>query len=731
MASDAEEQVLELIGDPENIRNFGTIAHIDHGKTTYSDNLLARAGMISEDLAGTQLFMDYDEQESERGITIYSANVSMVHELEGQKYLINLIDTPGHVDFGGDVTRAMRAVDGAVVLVDAVEGSMPQTETVLRQAIKERVKPVLFINKSDRLISELKLSAEEIQQRFTEVIAEVNQLIRRIAPNDEIKENWTVSVEDGTVAFGSALQNWAISLPYMERTGKGFQDIIDYTQNDNVDELAEELPLHEVTLEMIIKHLPDPKTAQQYRIPEIWKGDLDSDAGQAMVNCDPDSDPVGVVTNVESDEHAGTICTVRLFAGTIDEGEEVYGIQSRKTERSQQVGVYSGPRKMKLPQVPCGNIIALTGTDFSTGETVVGKDLRIQPFEQIEHLFEPVVTKSIEAKKTSDLPKLIEALRNRAKEDQTIKVEIDEETGETLVSGLGELHIEAKVERFLREKGIDIEVSPPIVVYRESIQAASDEIQGKSPNRHNKLYFTVEPVEEDAAELLHEGELPQGKVRSQDEEDIRDALTEAGMEKEDASNVMYIHNGNMLINKTRGIQALQEIEEYIMDALHDLWEEGPLANEPCVRLKVKLHDAKLHEDAIHRGPAQIGPAVRNAVIRGMLQSQPTVYEPLQVLRIDCPTDVMGDAMTEINNRRGQILDMNEEESAAILKAKLPVAELFGFEAALKSATAGKGYFSLIDQVFEPLPKNLQEDTVLNIRKRKGMKQELPKPQDFT
>ena len=159
--------------NPEFIRNIGTAAHIDHGKTTLSDNLIAGAGMMSEDLAGKQLMLDFDEQEQARGITINAANASMVHKFEGNEYLINLIDTPGHVDFGGDVTRAMRALDGCIILVCAVEGIMPQTETVIRQALKERVRPVLFINKVDRLINELKVTPEEMQKKFVQIITEV------------------------------------------------------------------------------------------------------------------------------------------------------------------------------------------------------------------------------------------------------------------------------------------------------------------------------------------------------------------------------------------------------------------------------------------------------------------------------------------------------------------------------------------------------------------------------
>ncbi|MDY6778061.1 MAG: elongation factor EF-2 [Candidatus Nanohaloarchaea archaeon] len=725
MADDEEiERIMEIIGSPEQIRNIGIVAHIDHGKTTLTDNLLARAGMISDQLAGEQLFMDYDDQEQERGITIYSANVSMVHELDGDEYLINLIDTPGHVDFGGDVTRAMRAVDGALVVVDAVDGVMPQTETVLRQALKERVKPILFINKVDRLIKELQLDEEEMQQRFQKIIAEVNELIRKMAP-DEFVDEWQVNVKDGTVAFGSALLNWAISIPYMQKSGVDFEQIIDYVNDDRNEELAQEAPLHEVTLDMVVKHLVNPDDAQNYRIPSIWSGDLESEAGEAMVNCNDDGEFIGVVTNVENDKHAGTICTARLFAGTVKEGEEIYGIGSKSSQRVQKVGIYSGPRKLPVNEVPAGNIAALTGVDYSTGETVVAKDLRIEPFEKIEHVFEPVVTKSIEPRKTSDLPDMIEALRERAKEDNTIQVSIDEETGETLVSGLGELHIEAKVERYLQEQGIEIDVSEPIVVYRESIRGASEEFMGKSPNRHNKFWLSVEPIPEEAYEKLVSGDVPTGKVRDKDEEEVRDAMIEAGIDKEDAQDVAHVHNGNLFVDKSRGVTYLNEIYELVTKAFTQFCDEGPLANEPCVKLMVKLHDGDIHEDPAHRGPAQVIPAIRDAITRGMIDGGAVLLEPKQIIRIDSPQEKMGSAMKEVNNRRGQIMDMEEEGESSVIQAKIPVAEMFGFEAALKSATGGKGFYNLMDQLFEPVPDSLQEETILDIRERKGMKKDVP------
>jgi elongation factor 2 len=716
MATDKSEIVKELMTKPENIRNIGIAAHIDHGKTTLTDSLVAGAGMMSEELAGKQLFTDFDEQEQERGITIYSANVSMVHEFENDNYLINLIDTPGHVDFGGDVTRAMRAVDGAIIVACAVEGVMPQTETVIRQALKERVKPVLFINKVDRLIKELKLTPEAIQERFMKIIKEVNILIQKYA--EKKYRNWLVKVEDGSVAFGSAYRKWAISIPFMQENKITFKDIIDKCSTDKDEELTKATPLHRILLNMVIKHLPDPVTAQEYRIPKIWKGDINSDIGKAMQKVDPKAPLAAVVTKVITDPHAGLVATARIFSGTIKRGEEVHLINQHASRRIQQISIYKGPQRIQMKQIPAGNIIGIVGLpDAFSGETIAEKE--IQPFESIQHIFEPVVTKSIEPENPNDLPKIIEFLKQIRREDPTLEVNINEETGEYLVSGLGELHIDAKVERPLKEKGFEIKASIPIVVYRETVRQESKEVEGKSSNKHNRFYLTVEPLDQSIYSALAEDKIDVSNVKKRRKDLIKE-LQEYDLPKQEAKGIKDIYNRNLLIDMTKGIQHLSETFEMIIDAFRRMMNHGPVAGEPCSGIKVKVHDAKLHEDAIHRGPAQVLPAIRQALQEAIFDAKPTLLEPLQTIRIDVPEDAMGDAMSQVQNRRGQIIDTSVELGTAVIKASIPVAEMFGFEAALKSATGGKGFYSLIEVFFKPIPEDLREPTVKKIRQRKGM-----------
>ena len=705
---------------PTNIRNIGICAHIDHGKTTLSDNLLAGAGMISEELAGDQRFLDFDEQEQARGITIDAANVSMVHEYHGDEYLINLIDTPGHVDFGGDVTRAMRAVDGAVVVVCAVEGIMPQTETVLRQALREKVKPVLFINKVDRLINEVKLGPEELANKFIGIINEANKLIAKMV-DKEHKDEWLVKVDDGSVAFGSAYHNWAINIPMMQETGINFKDIIDYCNAENQKELAKKVPLAEVLLGMVVEHLPSPEVSQQYRCPNIWDGDIESEAGQTMIHTSPDGPLAVMVTNVSVDKHAGEVATGRVYGGTVEQGTEVFLVGGQARSRVQQVGVFFGPERVPTERVPAGNIVYITGAKGATaGETICSPENKIVEFEGIEHISEPVVTVAVEAKNTKDLPKLIEVLRQTAKEDPTIHVNINEETGEHLVSGMGELHLEVIGVR-INNKGVDINTSEPIVVYRETVAGKTKApVEGKSPNKHNRLYLEVAPLEDSIFEALQNGDIKEGKIKDKEE---AQKFIEHGLDKEEARRVWDVYNKSLFINMTRGIQYLDEIKELVIEGFESALEEGPVANEIAMGMKFTLVDAKLHEDAVHRGPAQILPAIRNAIKGGMMMADPTLLEPVQKVFINTPTDYMGSVTKEILNRRGQIVDMPTEGDMVNVEAKVPVAEMFGFAGEIRSATQGRCLWSTENSGFERLPRELQGQIIRQIRERKGLSPE--------
>jgi len=714
----------------ENTHNFLANGFFIHN-TTLTDNLMAGAGMIAEEMAGKIMYTWIDEQERERQLTIYGANVSMVHEYKGKDYLINLVDTPGHVDFGGDVTRAMRAVDGTIVLVCAVEGIMPQTETVFRQALRERVKPVLFINKVDRLIKEVKLTPQQMTERFEKIIKEVNLLIQKYA-EPQFREKWYVSVQNGSVAFGSAKQRWAISLPYMQETGVSFKEIIQLLQEERYEELAKIAPLHKVVLDMIIKHLPSPKEAIKYRLEKIWNGDLNSEYGRDMLNVNPNGKLAAIVTKVVPDPHVGFVATVRIFSGKLFKGKDVLLLTNKKVSKIQQVAIYKGIQRIPVDEIPAGNIAAVVGIpEAFTGETICEANEPMQPFVEIKHLFEPVVTKAIEPKNPQDLTKLIEALQKIAKEDSVLKVKINQETGEYLVSGLGELHIEAKVENKLKEMGFDIIVSPPIVVYREVPKTRSQVVEAKSPNKHNRFYIVVEPLEDGVYEAFVRGELEEHKyLKTKKDPKLIEFLIKCGMDREDAKNVIAIHGRNVLIDLTKGVQFMNEVIELVIRGFEEAMEDGPLAREPCSKVKVKIVDAEIHEDPVHRGPAQIIPTIKFGILKALLLANATLYEPKQIIRIDVPYELVGDVINELQRRRAQILEIKEESGAGIIISKIPVSETFGLDAALKSVTSGRAFYSIIEVTYEELPKELLETTIKSIRKRKGLKEEIPKPEDF-
>lgn len=717
------DRVLTLASNPQQIRNIAICAHIDHGKTTFSDNLLSGAGMMSEELAGQARQLDFHEDEAQRGITIDSAAVSMVHNVKGTDFLVNLIDTPGHVDFGGDVSRAMRAVDGCIVLVDSVEGIMPQTETVLRQALKERVKPILFINKADRLVKELKLNPAQIQERLTKIILNVNKKIRDIA-EPQFADKWTVDFMNGSVCIGSAIHNWALSADYMKEKGVNFKNIIDAYENGEHKSLAKLAPLHEIVLNAVVKHHPTPLEAAPYKVPKIWPGDMSSPVGISLEKCDPKGPIVFIITKMVIDPQAGEICYGRLFSGTIHKGDQIRLIRAKQDARIQQVFVPNGAKRDIVDAIPAGNICVISGMRGAyPGETVTSQP-DMEPFIELLQMFDPVITKAIEAAKPSDLPRLVEVLIQVTKEDPSIKIQINQETGEHLMSGMGELHLEIIENRIKTEKNLEIKTSPPVVVYRETIGGKNaEDAEGKSPNKHNRLYFKVEPLPQSIVEAFKAGLIPEGRTKKKNEHDLWAVLEEAGMDSKMTRQVRDIFKGNILVDGTRGIVYIGEIQELVNDMFEDVMSRGALANEPSQGILVILTDAKLHEDAIHRGPAQMYPAVREGIRSAIRAARPYMLEPVQTLLFEAPEEFMGEISKLISNKRGQLLDMSQEGTIIQVKGKIPVGEMFGLANTLRSATGGRGSSSVVDQSFERLPEELQRRVVDQIRQRKGLKEE--------
>jgi len=717
-----------LFKNLNNIRNIGTAAHIDHGKTTLSDNLIFGAGMMSEDLAGKQLMLDFDEQESARGITINAANASMVHEHKGEDYLINLIDTPGHVDFGGDVTRAMRALDGVIIVVCAVEGIMPQTETVIIQALKEKVKPVLFINKVDRLIAELQVTPEDMMQRFGKIITEVNKLISRMVP-DEFKKDWTVDAQAGTVAFGSAYHNWATSIPFMAKKNVNFKQIYDFMEKEQRKELAQAAPLHEVLLDMIVEKLPSASVSQKYRIPHIWRGESEEKIGQSMINAEASGDTAFMVTKVVLDPHAGEIAVGRLFSGTVKKGDQLYVAGMPSANRVQSVGMFVGSDRISTENVTAGNIIAVSGLRDAISGSTISSDKEMTAFERIIHNSEPVVTTAIEAKHTKDLPKLVEVLRAVAKADPSIQIDSNLETGEHLMSGMGELHLEITEYRIRNEHSVEITTSPPIVVYRETVAMKSPgDFEGKSPNKHNRFYITVEPLEEDIRAAIIDGTIPSGDIKKSKE--VARQLIDMGWTKVHGRGILSIENSCVFVDATKGIQNLFETRELLIDAFKEVVKRGPRAHEKMMGVKIILNDAKLHEDAIHRGPAQTIPAVRNGINGALVSAGVALLEPKQNVYITVPQELMGSVTGEMAQRRAEIAGMENEGDMAVITAKAPVKEMFGFASEIRSATGGRALWSTEFSGYEELPRDLLDEITEEIRQRKGLKPEMPRPENY-
>ena len=830
------EQVRGLMDDSAQIRNMSVIAHVDHGKSTLSDSLVGAAGIIKMDEAGDKRLMDTRADEIARGITIKSTAISLhyfvddklVQNLEADKrdFLINLIDSPGHVDFSSEVTAALRVTDGALVVVDCVEGVCVQTETVLRQALTERIRPVVFINKVDRAIMELQLDPEEAYQGFVKTLQNVNVVIATY--NDPCMGDLMVSPEKGTVAIGSGLQAWAFSISRFARMyaskfgvdeskmcerlwGDSFFDaknkkwlrtetnadgdrlkrafcqfcldpiyqIFDAVMTEkkekvekmlkalNVVLTVEErelppkkmlksimmkfLPAAETLLQMIIMHLPSPKTAQKYRAEMLYSGEPKEDDKYFMgiKNCDQAAPLMLYISKMVPTADKGRFFAFgRIFAGKVRSGQKVrimgnnysYGkkLDLYEDKPVQRTVLMMGRYQEAVEDMPCGNVVGLVGVDkyIVKSATITDDGETPYPLRDMKYSVSPVVRVAVQAKNAADLPKLVEGLKRLAKSDPLVLTSI-EESGEHIVAGAGELHLEICLKDLQDDfmNGAPLIISEPVVSFRETVTADSSiQCLSKSANKHNRIFCRGAALSEELSLDIEEGKAgadADPKVRA------RFLADNYSWDVADARKIWcYGPDGrgpNVLVDVTKGVQNMNELKDSFVAAWQWATKEAPLCDENMRGIRINIEDMTMHADAIHRGGGQIIPTARRVVYASCLTAEPRLMEPVFSVDIQTVEHAMGGIYQVLTRRRGIIIGEENRPGTPIynVKAYLPVSESFGFTADLRAATGGQAFPQCVFDHWQqfpgdPLePKTLANTTVLNIRSRKGLRPDIP------
>jgi len=830
------EEIRGMMNKKRNIRNMSVIAHVDHGKSTLTDSLVSKAGIIASGKAGEMRFTDTRKDEQERCITIKSTAISMYFELprpdmtfiksDDQKeadghngFLINLIDSPGHVDFSSEVTAALRVTDGALVVVDCVSGVCVQTETVLRQAIAERIKPVLFMNKMDLALITLQCDQEDLYQKFARIVENVNVIIATYADEASPMGDIKVDPSKGSVGFGSGLHSWAFTLKqfseiyadkfkidveklmnrlwgenfynpatrkWAKKSGEGYNrafcmfvldpifKVFDAIMNFKKEETAKLLaklnivlkgedkdkegkdllkvvmrtwlPAGEALLQMIAIHLPSPVTAQRYRMEMLYEGPHDDEAAIAVKTCDPNGHLMMYISKMVPTSDKGRFYAFgRVFSGTVACGQKVrimgpnyvHGKKEDLVEKSIQRTVLMMGRYVEpIEDVPSGNICGLVGVDqflIKTGTISTFKDahnMKVMKFS-----VSPVVRVAVEAKNPADLPKLVEGLKRLAKSDPMVQC-IIEESGEHIVAGAGELHLEICLKDLEEDHAqIPIKTSDPVVSYRETVSEESNIMcLSKSPNKHNRLFMKARPMDDDLQK-----DIDDGKVSPKDELKAR-ARVLAEKYEWDVNDARKIWSfgpegtgPNLLVDVSKGVQYLNEIKDSVVAGFQWATKESVLCEENMRGVRLDIHDVTLHADAIHRGGGQIIPTARRCFYACMLTAQPRLMEPVYLVEIQCPEGAVGGIYGVLNRRRGVVFEESQVMGTPmfIVKAHLPVNESFGFTADLRSNTGGQAFPQCVFDHWQIFPgdpmdgKSKPYQVVMDTRKRKGLKEVLP------
>jgi elongation factor 2 len=698
---------------------MSVIAHVDHGKSTLTDSLIAKAGIIAGEAAGNARFTDTRADEQERGITIKSTGVSLFYESdivtpgEPLGYLINLIDSPGHVDFSSEVTAALRVTDGALVVVDYVEGVSVQTETVLRQALAEKIKPVLMVNKIDRGILELQVDGETMYQNFLRVIENVNVIISTYEC-DDMGEGQQIDPVLGTAAFGSALFGWAFTItkfakvyalkfgverekmmqklwgdnyfdqkakkwknhdkpdeegaPHLKRAFVGFmmEPVIRLCkasmqgEMEKVDKMlvtlelslkAEERQLQgkhlmkcifqkwinaaEALLEMIIMKLPSPIKAQNYRAAYLYEGPIDDQSGQAIKKCDKDGPLMVFISKMVPTNDKGRFYAFgRVFSGIISTGQKVrimgpnYVPGSKNDlniKNIQRTVIMMGGKVEAVPDVPCGNTVGLVGVDqylLKQGTIATAEDAH--NIRVMKYSVSPVVRIAVDVKNANDLPKLVEGLKKLSKSDPLVLC-ITEESGEHVIAGCGELHLEICLKDLIEEYAkCEIKKGDPVVTYKETVTEESNQMcLSKSPNKHNRLFMKGSPLTSELADLI---EAEKCGPKAETKERSRILVDDFGWDKTDTTKIWCFgpdtQGPNMLVDTAKGVQFLNEIKDSMEAAFQWATKEGAMCDENMRGIRFNIYDVTLHTDAIHRGGGQIIPTGRRVLYACELTAKP-------------------------------------------------------------------------------------------------------------
>ena len=702
----------------ERIRNIGIIAHIDAGKTTTTERILFYTGVshkIGEVHEG-EAVMDWMEQERERGITITSAATTCFWKSSRDQgsptYRLNIIDTPGHVDFTAEVERSLRVLDGGIVSFDGVAGVEPQSETVWRQADKYKVPRICFINKLDRTGASFDKSIQTIKDRLTKSYVVVQVPIGEENDFSGIIDIVKMKAYKFEGSHGEKLEEFDIPEEYAKKAENarnemlesisGFDDDIAEKYLDGKEIGEEEIRNAirkgvienkttaifggsglknkgiQLLLDGVIDYLPAPT-----EVPSI-KGRNPKDGEEEVRNASDDEPFAALIFKIQTDPFVGQLAFFRVYSGSLEAGSSVYNAVSGKKERVGRILRLHANSREEVKKVYAGEIAAAVGLkDVKTSHTLADEKCPIQ-LESIEFP-EPVITLRVEPSTKEDQEKMGIALKKLSDEDPTFKVYTDRDTADTIIAGMGELHLEVLIDRMKREFNVSAKTGAPQVAYRETISGDSDveykyvkQSGGRGQYGHTKI-----------------------KISPFDPNKYNEENT--------PSKNTTVTTGLEFINNIKGGVIPKEYIPAIQKGIRETMDRGVLAGYPLTNITVDLYDGSYHE--VDSSEIAFKIAVSHALKDAVLKARPVLLEPVMKLEVVTPDEFMGDVSGHLTSKRGQVLEIQDRSNLKSIIARVPLSELFGYTTSLRSMTAGRGSSTMEFDSYDPVPQNIATEIV--------------------